>query len=700
MIFIDFEYNGVSERHLNLVCCSLNLNGDIKSIWLENSPDATQKLKTFLEKNKGETFVSYNVAAEAHAFISLGLDPLDFNWIDLMLEYKMLQNCNNKYLHGYQLIRGKEVVTEAKPPYYEDVKSEIDGSEDGKELSEKLKEKFEGRFAEGESNLAACCFKLLNKKIDTEHKNKMRDLIIAGGPFSESDKKDIIKYCESDVLLLPDILKTLENLQEKSPHIPLHDRQYRGKVGAITGKLISEGYPIDKKAVEIFQQNIDIAQFNLCELINGQLSEPLFKFDPKKKKHIKDTKVLQAEIHKRFRDTWPTTATGKYKTDSETMDKMIPTKYSYKDGDVLEQYIRFNSFDTSVKSLRKSTGDKDFLNYCGKDERVRSWLSPYGAQSGRFQPRATSFLFLKAAWLRSLCVPKSGHVIIGMDYSQQEFLLGGCLSGDAEIWNTYKSGDIYVDFGRKVNLITAEKGTAEFKQQRSAAKGVILGISYGMQAKSLARHVSASGFEMTEKEAQRIIDEYYSLYKIYKKYKDEILFNYETKGYLQLADGWTIYGDNKSKLSLLNVPVQGMGSCILRKAIEFCYAEGLRPIIPLHDALYIEAPLETWKEHAETLRLCMKSASGFYFEGEPKQWAENVRMDGEAWGPDLDSGLVNFDDFKIKTEKVHVDERAERDYKEFSRYFNPLAADEIENYKAKVDQKCYVNGKKQVTLWD
>jgi len=89
MIFIDFEYNGVNQRLLNLVCVSVNFKGKIKSLWLETGENK-EALKRFILKYKDETFVAYNVAAEAHAFISLGLDPLDFKWIDLMLEYKML----------------------------------------------------------------------------------------------------------------------------------------------------------------------------------------------------------------------------------------------------------------------------------------------------------------------------------------------------------------------------------------------------------------------------------------------------------------------------------------------------------------------------------------------------------------------------------------------------------------------------------
>lgn len=696
MIFLDFEYNGTEERLLNLVCACVNMGDKISTLWLEDNELNKEKLKNFLLQNKDKPLVAFNAVAEAQSLISLGLEPLDFKWIDLQLEFKMLQNCNYKFQYGRHLKNGKIVETMPRPVWMKDLETEIDGWENGKEFSDKLKEMQEGKHSEADYNLAAVAFRICNQVIDTDHKTTMRDLIISGGPFTDQNKEDIMKYCESDVRVLPAIYRGIKGCQQH-PKVAQEQRFWRGRVAAMTAKMTSEGYPINRTKVENFQINLPLATFELCESINKSTGKQLFRFDVKQSKYVKDTAVLQEEIKTRFGDSWPLTSTGKFSTSSDTFDKMIPTKYSYKEDDLLEQYIRYTNFFTSTNTMSGTSKDpkRRFLSYCGKDNRVRGWLNPYGAQSSRFQPKATSFLFLKGAWLRSLCEPESGKVVIGMDYSQQEFLLGGCISGDEKIYETYLAGDIYEDFGRKGDIITAEKGTPEFKIQRSAAKAAVLGIGYGMQSASLARRISMAGLETTKEQAKEIIDTYYNLYSKYRKYKEDILNFYQDKGYLILPDGWVMYGDNPSKLSVLNVPVQGMGACILRKTIELCYEENLKPIIPLHDAIYIESDFDTWKDDAKKLKKIMKKASGFYFEGASKTWAESIRIDGEAWGPDLESGIVNG----IKTEKLHIDERGESDYKTFCKYFEPAQEDEIRNFKKRLEQLQYVNGMRQLTLW-
>ncbi len=87
LAFLDFEYNQVKEKNVNLVCCSV-IYGDKKaSFWLHNLPTSKLVLTDFLnELKKDYIFVSYSVEAEARSFIALGLNPLDFKWVDLYLE--------------------------------------------------------------------------------------------------------------------------------------------------------------------------------------------------------------------------------------------------------------------------------------------------------------------------------------------------------------------------------------------------------------------------------------------------------------------------------------------------------------------------------------------------------------------------------------------------------------------------------------
>ena len=55
----------------------------------------------------------------------------------------------------------------------------------------------------------------------------------------------------------------------------------------------------------------------------------------------------------------------------------------------------------------------------------------------------------------------------------------------------------------------------------------------------------------------------------------EALEEYKIKGYIFLPDGWFMWGDNDNFRSVGNVPIQGLGSCIMRKAVELAQDRGL-----------------------------------------------------------------------------------------------------------------------------
>jgi hypothetical protein len=69
----------------------------------------------------------------------------------------------------------------------------------------------------------------------------------------------------------------------------------------------------------------------------------------------------------------------------------------------------------------------------GSDNYSRPYMNHFGAQSSRTQPKSSGFLFLKSAWMRSLCQPPKGYAIGGIDYSSQEFLLGAVCSRDPKM---------------------------------------------------------------------------------------------------------------------------------------------------------------------------------------------------------------------------------------------------------------------------
>ncbi|MBK7380576.1 MAG: hypothetical protein IPJ03_16595 [Ignavibacteriales bacterium] len=657
IIFLDFEFRKTNERFVDLVACSLISEGRKETLWLYRNEQDKNRLREFLLKNKNAIYAAYNVIAEASCFISLGLNPLDFKWVDLHIEYKMLLNQRRYFMYGRQLIKGKVKVTYP----------EISKYKENPELDFKPHDR-------APTSLGAACFKLLNIKIDTEHKNKMRDLIIDSDTFSASEIVDILKYCESDTEHLKPLLDQILLCQKSvPPEITLEERLFRGQIGAASSLVTSEGYPVNLKKTLNFQKNLPIATKELCSEINKQFSDPLFLWDLKSGKYKTRVKKIKERISALYPDlvgAWKLTDTGALSLETDFLKSYFDIRHTYKQGDLVHQLVRYNDFIKNTKYLKPSSErGKNFNEALGSDSRARAWLNPYGAQTGRFQPKSSHFLFLKSAWMRSLCEPIKGRVVIGVDYASQEFLLQGCISGDEEIYNSYMSGDVYVDFGKKTGLVKVDANGKYDKVERAAAKAAVLGIGYGMQANSLARRISEDSKPCTKDEAQKFIDAFYSLYKVYAEFRRETYITYKKKGYLKSLDGWVLYGDLDNKNSILNFPLQGAGAAILRKAILLCYSEGLTPIAPLHDALYVECDLSELSRTYLKLCECMRKASGHYFQGNAKIWAESIRLDGTAWGPDLSVGHLTIGDNKIETSQIYIDERAVSEYNFYSKYF-------------------------------
>ena len=104
-------------------------------------------------------------------------------------------------------------------------------------------------------------------------------------------------------------------------------------------------------------------------------------------------------------------------------------------------------------------------------------MNIYGAQSSRSQPAATGFLFLKPAWMRSLCQPNRGRAIASFDYGSQEFLISALVSKDKNMLWAYASGDVYLALAKLAGAVPQDGTKSEYKAERDLFKATTLGIS-------------------------------------------------------------------------------------------------------------------------------------------------------------------------------------------------------------------------------
>ena len=649
-VYLDSEFNATNERRLNVICFAIVSDLEKETYWLE-TPEEIQLFRFALTRyiSYGYTFVSYNVESEASALLSLGIDPLKMKWIDLYLEYIMLSNHNNDVSKGEQLIHGK------------------------------IKRLPNHGFEKGNKSLASSLFKLCGIKIDTDHKKKMRDLIISSPAFfSKEEKESILKYCLEDTLHLPLLLRQIN--AKNADLIPKEFRatfkqeaHWRAEYGIRTSKMVRHGYPVNVEWVKNLTENIPVVMRNVIEDINEQFPKiKPFKFDKKTTKYSMDTKAVRQWIGSSGHRGWEKTETGMFSLSLDAFKKFYNYSHDYPAGNFGAQMVRYFNMAQQLKGFTEPSGSKanTFWDYVGSDGMVRPYMNIYGAQSSRSQPSSTSFLFLKTGWVRSLCVAPEGYAVGAIDYSSQEFLLSAVCSRDAKMVDAYRSGDVYLAYAKGIGLVPKEGTKETHGKERDLCKATVLGLSYMMSEFGLSIDLSEKlGRHVSPEEAKVLVDSFYELFSNFSEWREKTISDYYAKKYLRLPDGFYIWKDNPNFRSVGNAGIQGFGAAIMRKAVQLAQDAGLNVIFTLHDALYIMFKSDDL-ESMDTLKRCMFEAFIFYFEDKSKEDARLIRMDGKVWSLDYqDGGMTTKNNFFVESQKYFVDKRSKKQYSQFSRYF-------------------------------
>jgi DNA polymerase I-like protein with 3'-5' exonuclease and polymerase domains len=635
--------------------------GPIETYWtLED--EGKQSLMSRLEGFSGY-LVSYNVAAEARALLSLGVDPLQFKWIDLMVEWKAIQNCNDEYLYGR----------------YFDKWGKVRYSDPGErnEKLERINQKDKTVIGVG---LADAVGRLLGVDLGKVYKGDSIGLILsradgaekAGIPYAEDEKTRILEYCASDIKYLRDLWANMLAIETKLWNLPIESKLLpaivsRAEYNVCMAYLEQEGFPIDHNILEnltknyskiaedcyktvndtyhIFDQTVKCAvkeehkaEFkHYVTSLNWWPKTPSGKPDMKastigknydrlpkewlgplfKGKWTKKAKNVEALIEDKAGNlSWPKTDAGAYKTDEKTLKEFsfIPE---------IETLRKNVKILTQIKWFRPAAAP-DLYAKIGNDGNIRPYYNPYGAQSGRNQPPAKSYPLLWSSWLRCIVRPKPGYSMITADFGSQEFIVAAALANDKNMEDAYDSGDPYLAFGKLAGAIP-ENGTKDtHEKERTMFKSTVLGLQYGMGAKKLQAKLSADMGETIDiKRTYSLINMHKKAFKTMWEWLEDVNHHYFTARkplilghnmadrYSEESSGdlWPVNLDNPSALSIKNVPVQGVSASILRESVKLACRKGLPMFAPLHDAVYLQCRDEDVEEVSKILTECMDEAS-------------------------------------------------------------------------------------------
>lgn len=219
--------------------------------------------------------------------------------------------------------------------------------------------------------------------------------------------------------------------------------------------------------------------------------------------------------------------------------------------------------------------------------------------------------------LRSAFEAQKGCTLVGADYSQIELRVLAHLSQDENLIDAFNNGeDIHRMTASRVLGIPAEQITVA---DRSRAKAVNFGVIYGMSGFGLSEELN-----ITRKEAEAYIEEYFKKHEKVKAYMDEQIANAKKTGYSE-----TILGRKRAIHEItasaymvrqlgerlaMNSPIQGSAADIIKLAMLKVYSElkakhpDAKLILQVHDELIIEAPDSELDEIKELLVRNMESA--------------------------------------------------------------------------------------------
>ena len=662
-VYLDFEFNRVSDPFVNLVCCSYQINDENPvSVWLGKDNLSQLSLASFFTGLKDtHTFVCYS-SAEPRSFMSLHLDPHDFKWIDLFSEWRQCTHNNNECEYGTIFVNGLKMRSVAP--------------------------KYDARLNKGKNNTrvgagyADCVGLLFEEYIDTKHKKDMRDLIISDPlDFTEEEKTQIMEYCESDIVWLPKILDSLTTklskyIRRSKEHIR-KIQTYRGKYSCSLAKMENVGFPIKQNYIHHLRRNYESARIKLIEDLNENFY-PFYERKKPKKIELLGDYVERYDAFESFIeskgliDKWERSEKSKkLKTDEDTLEKFDGIKE-------IHAYRQCKKLIKQLAWLRPvDNKEDDIFNAIGSDGRLRCYFGPYGTQTGRNAPPAKKFIFAMSAWLRCLVHPEEGKCLVAIDYASQEFAIAALMSGDKNMIEAYRSMDPYAYFAQKAGAIPTSANLAWVKDpnkapeyqvptykiysgKRTLFKSTILGLQYGLGYRNLATKLTTdTGRLVSESEAFELLKLHKKTFPVYWDWLDKISEEYDVKRFLSLWDGWSLLRDNDNSLSVRNFPVQGTGAAIMRRAVILAHEKGINVVATLHDALYAIYD-EKDSDTPKILSGCMDQAVKDVLGSELKIRQDvDIHRHGEIW----------------------IEPKGKRYYKILKQYLDPMLTEEDEKEK-------------------
>lgn len=220
-----------------------------------------------------------------------------------------------------------------------------------------------------------------------------------------------------------------------------------------------------------------------------------------------------------------------------------------------------------------------------------------------------------SARLKPAFIPRPGHVLLDLDYSQVELRVAAFVSRSAPMIEAFQRGD---DLHRLLAAKIAGKAPEGVtSMERKRAKAGNFGLLYGMSPGGFQAYAAtAYDVSLTLAEAQAVHSAFFEMWDGMRQWHERSKRRAYERGYVTSPIGRTqwlsdLYSKSSFKAShaernALNSPVQGFGSDLMQMAAASIMGtlpgyplpkvEGAHVVATVHDEICIEVPEDRWQE--------------------------------------------------------------------------------------------------------
>jgi DNA polymerase-1 len=411
--------------------------------------------------------------------------------------------------------------------------------------------------------------------IAAAEKDRLRSLVLRGGPWSESERTEILNYCATDIaaleLLLPAML----------PQLDLPRALLRGRYMAAAAAMEWNGAPIDTATLALLRKHWTDIQDSLISAIDADYG-------------VYEGRTFKVE---RFENLLIRLGIPWSRLDSGALDLSR---------DTFRQMAKSYAAIAPLHELRHALSEMRLNDLAvGHDGRNRTILSAFRSKTGRNQPSNTRYIFGPSTWLRGLIKPPPGHAVAYIDWSNQEFAIVAKLSGDEQMMAAYQSGDPYLAFGKQCGKLPQDATKASHPDTRQLLKQCALGVIFGMEARGLALRIGQP--EIVARDLLRL---HHETFRVFWKWSDAAIVFAMLAGSLHTVFGWHVHvGENPNVRSLRNFVAQANAAEMMRIAACLATERDVEVCAPVHDAFLICAPIARIDEDVAKMRTAMAEAS-------------------------------------------------------------------------------------------